>query len=176
MRKYSEEHQLWGTRQQQQVEGELGLQFILNRGFSWLCKSSEAGVVFQRLQLGLESWAFMSLQWPDVGSRLLWEWGVTLSDLFSSAEGNSWRALWAEGTRNICAPRKKMADLVSLLLLLVSLSLELVWGLKICICKVPSIVGAQYIIISSSINISIYILTVLCHVYFQICNQLKLFN
>ena len=27
------------------------------------------------------------------GYRLSWEWGVTLSDPFSSAEGNSWRTL-----------------------------------------------------------------------------------
>ena len=32
------------------------------------------------------------------------------------------------------------------------------------VCKVPGIDGPQYVIISSSINISIHVLIVLCHV------------
>lgn len=45
-------------------------------------------------------------------------------------------------------------------------------------CKMPGIVVLNIIITNSSINVSIYILIVLCHVYFvmfsQSCDQLKL--
>lgn len=68
---------------------------------------------------------------------------MTFSYLFSSAKGNSWGTLRAMGTGNICAPGKKMADLVSLLLLPVVLYPRVDTEVKDYVCIVPGIVGAQ---------------------------------
>lgn len=82
--------------------------------------------------------------------------GVTLSDLISSAEGNSWRALRAQGTQSICGKGDTVAHLCSregdstsyqfIILLPVFLLLRVAMR---TMCKVPGRVFAQQIIIIS---------------------------
>lgn len=111
--------------------------------------STEASVVHTRAQAGVASqhcpqlwlgiWAFMSLQWADIGFKLLWKcvwpW-VTLFLQLRAISGEHWefRALRASVGRvtwwHICAPGKETADLVSLLsCYLFFYFSELVWGI-----------------------------------------------